>query len=147
MRWCILPATFARVDGRTVGVVANQPLVLAGALDARGSDKAARFIRICDAFQVPLVFVVDTPGVLPGVEEERIGVIRRGGRFFFSVAEASVPMVTLNVRKAYGGAYAAMGSKQFGADINLAWPTARIAVMGPQSAIAVMQRCNCPPET
>ncbi|CAM2977088.1 acyl-CoA carboxylase subunit beta [Skermania piniformis] len=131
---------FARVDGRTVGVVANQPLVLAGALDARGSDKAARFIRICDAFQVPLVFVVDTPGVLPGVEEERIGVIRRGGRFFFSVAEASVPMVTLNVRKAYGGAYAAMGSKQFGADINLAWPTARIAVMGPQSAIAVIGR-------
>ncbi|MBJ8346241.1 acyl-CoA carboxylase subunit beta [Antrihabitans sp. YC2-6] len=131
---------FARVDGRTVGVVANQPLVLSGAIDARCSDKASRFIRICNAFEIPLVFVVDTPGVLPGVEEEKIGVIRRGGRFFFAVVEATVPVVTVIVRKAYGGAYAVMGCKQLGADINLAWPTARIAVMGAESAVSILFR-------
>jgi acetyl-CoA carboxylase carboxyltransferase component len=131
---------FARVDGRTVGVVANQPLVLSGSIDARCSDKASRFIRICNAFDIPLVFVVDTPGVLPGVEEEKIGVIRRGGRFFFAVVEATVPVVTLIVRKAYGGAYAVMGCKQLGADINLAWPTARIAVMGAESAVSILFR-------
>ncbi|TSE00739.1 acyl-CoA carboxylase subunit beta [Skermania sp. ID1734] len=131
---------FARVDGRTVGVVASQPLVLSGAIDARCSDKAARFIRICDAFEIPLVFVVDTPGVLPGVEEEKIGVIRRGARFFYAVVESTVPIVTLIVRKAYGGAYAVMGCKQLGADINFAWPTARIAVMGAQSAVSIVGR-------
>lgn len=131
---------FSRVDGRTVGVVASQPLVLSGAIDARCSDKAARFVRICDAYEIPLVFVVDTPGVLPGVEEEKIGVIRRGGRFFFAVVESTVPKVTIIVRKAYGGAYAVMGSKQLGTDLNFAWPTARIAVMGAESAVSILFR-------
>ncbi|KAA0024640.1 acyl-CoA carboxylase subunit beta [Antrihabitans cavernicola] len=131
---------FARVDGRAVGVVANQPLILAGVLDARSSDKAAHFVRMCDAFDIPLVFVVDTPGFLPGIEQEKMGVIKRGGRFIFSFAEASVPKVTVIVRKAYGGAYAVMGSKQLGADINLAWPTARIAVMGGESAVTILWR-------
>lgn len=131
---------FARVDGRTVGVVASQPLVLAGSLDAAASDKGARFVRICDAFEIPLVFVVDTPGFLPGVEQEKIGVIRRGGRFIFAFVEATVPKVTVVVRKSYGGAYAVMGSKQLGADVNFAWPTARIAVMGAESAISIMGR-------
>ncbi|WP_187689086.1 acyl-CoA carboxylase subunit beta [Nocardia wallacei] len=131
---------FARVDGRSVGVVANQPLVSSGAIDARSSDKAAHFIRLCDAFGLPLVFVVDTPGVLPGVEEEKIGVIKRGGRFFYAVVEATVPIVTVVVRKAYGGGYAVMGCKQLGGDINLAWPTARIAVMGGEAAVGLTQR-------
>ncbi|WP_280416166.1 acyl-CoA carboxylase subunit beta [Nocardia carnea] len=131
---------FARVDGRSVGVVANQPLVSSGAIDARASDKAAHFIRLCNAFDLPLVFVVDTPGVLPGVEEEKIGVIKRGGRFFYAVVEATVPIVTVVVRKAYGGGYAVMGCKQLGGDINLAWPTARIAVMGAEAAVGLTQR-------
>ncbi|WP_435592677.1 acyl-CoA carboxylase subunit beta [Nocardia sp. bgisy118] len=131
---------FARVDGRSVGVIANQPLVASGAIDARCSDKSAHFIRLCDAFGLPLIFVVDTPGVLPGVEEEKIGVIKRGGRFFYAVTEATVPIVTVIVRKAYGGAYAVMGSKQLGGDINLAWPTARIAVMGAEAAVSLTQR-------
>jgi acetyl-CoA carboxylase carboxyltransferase component len=131
---------YARVDGRSVGVIASQPLVLSGAIDARASDKAAHFIQVCDAFGLPLVFVVDTPGVLPGVEEEKIGVIKRGGRFFYTVATATVPIVTVVVRKAYGGAYAVMGCKQLGADINLAWPTARIAVMGAESAVSIIGR-------
>ncbi|MBF6332831.1 acyl-CoA carboxylase subunit beta [Nocardia transvalensis] len=131
---------FARVDGRPVGVIANQPLVLAGAIDARCSDKAAHFIQVCDAFDIPLVFVVDTPGVLPGVEEEKIGVIKRGGRFFYAVGSATVPIVTVIIRKAYGGAYAVMGCKQLGGDVNLAWPTARIAVMGAESAVGIIGR-------
>ncbi|RDI61708.1 acyl-CoA carboxylase subunit beta [Nocardia pseudobrasiliensis] len=131
---------FARVDGRSVGVVANQPMVYAGALDARASDKAAHFVRMCDAFEIPLVFVVDTPGFLPGVEQEKIGVIKRGGRFLFSFVEATVPKVTVVIRKSYGGGYAVMGSKQLGADVNLAWPTARIAVMGAESAVSVVGR-------
>jgi acetyl-CoA carboxylase carboxyltransferase component len=131
---------FARVDGRSIGVVANQPMVLSGAIDARASDKAAHFIRLCNAFDLPLVFVVDTPGVLPGVEEEKNGVIKRGGRFFFAVVEATVPIVTVIVRKAFGGGYAVMGCKQLGADINLAWPTARIAVMGGESAASIIGR-------
>nr|WP_198428827.1 acyl-CoA carboxylase subunit beta [Nocardia bovistercoris] len=129
---------FARVDGRSVGVVANQPMVYAGALDARASDKAAHFVRLCDAFEIPLVFVVDTPGFLPGVEQEKIGVIKRGGRFLFSFVEATVPKVTVVIRKSYGGGYAVMGSKQLGADVNLAWPTARIAVMGAESAVSLI---------
>jgi len=131
---------YARVDGRPVGVVANQPLYLSGALDAAAADKAAHFVRVCDAYDIPLVFVVDTPGFLPGVEQEKVGVIKRGGRFLFSYVEASVPKVTVVVRKAYGGGYAVMGSKQLGADINFAWPTARIAVMGAESAVAVIGR-------
>ncbi|MFD6390302.1 acyl-CoA carboxylase subunit beta [Nocardia sp. NPDC055029] len=129
---------FSRVDGSTVGVVANQPLASAGALDARASDKASHFVRLCDAFEIPLVFVVDTPGFLPGVEQEKVGVIKRGGRFLFSYVEASVPKITLVVRKSYGGGYAVMGSKQLGADINLAWPTARLAVMGAEGAVSLL---------
>lgn len=129
---------FARVDGRSVGVVANQPMVSAGALDARASDKASHFIRLCDAYELPLVLVVDTPGFMPGVEQEKIGVIKRGGRFLFAFVEATVPKVTVVVRKAYGGGYAVMGSKQCGADVNLAWPTARIAVMGAESAVSLI---------
>lgn len=131
---------FARVDGRPVGVVASQPLVLSGAIDARSCDKAAKFIRICDAYEIPLVFVVDTPGILPGVAEEKAGVIKRGGRFIYSYVEATVPKITIVVRKSYGGAYAVMGSKQLGADMNFAWPTARIAVMGAEGAIGIMGR-------
>ncbi|MFB7877282.1 MULTISPECIES: acyl-CoA carboxylase subunit beta [unclassified Nocardia] len=129
---------FARVDGRSVGVVANQPLASAGALDARASDKASHFVRLCNAFEIPLIFVVDTPGFLPGVEQEKVGVIKRGGRFLFSYVEASVPKITLVVRKSYGGGYAVMGSKQLGADINLAWPTARLAVMGAEGAVSLI---------
>ncbi|MGS2807936.1 acyl-CoA carboxylase subunit beta [Nocardia sp. MW-W600-9] len=129
---------FSRVDGSTVGVVANQPLASAGALDARASDKASHFVRLCDAFEIPLIFVVDTPGFLPGVEQEKVGVIKRGGRFLFSYVEASVPKITLVVRKSYGGGYAVMGSKQLGADINLAWPTARLAVMGAEGAVSLL---------
>jgi len=129
---------FSRVDGNTVGVVANQPLASAGALDARASDKASHFVRLCDAFEIPLIFVVDTPGFLPGVEQEKVGVIKRGGRFLFSYVEASVPKITLVVRKSYGGGYAVMGSKQLGADINLAWPTARLAVMGAEGAVSLL---------
>ncbi|MEU7144070.1 acyl-CoA carboxylase subunit beta [Nocardia sp. NPDC046473] len=131
---------FARVDGRSVGVVANQPQALGGALDAQASDKATHFIRLCDAYGLPLIFVVDTPGVLPGIEEERNGVIKRGGRFFRAVIEATVPMVTIVTRKAYGGGYAVMGCKQLGADISLAWPTARIAVMGAESMVGIVGR-------
>ncbi|RJO73435.1 acyl-CoA carboxylase subunit beta [Nocardia panacis] len=131
---------FARVDGRSVGVVANQPQVLGGALDSLASDKATHFIRLCDAFGLPVIFVVDTPGVLPGVAEERAGVIKRGGRFFRAVIEATVPIITIVTRKAYGGGYAVMGCKQLGADISLAWPTARIAVMGAESMVGVIGR-------
>ncbi|GAB2723947.1 acyl-CoA carboxylase subunit beta [Nocardia thraciensis] len=131
---------FSRVDGHPVGVVANQPLVLGGAVDARCSDKATHFIRLCNAFGLPLVFVVDTPGVLPGVEEERNGVIVRGGRVFRAIIEATVPIVNLVVRKSYGGAYGFMACKQLGADISLAWPTARIAVIGAESAVDIVGR-------
>ncbi|NNH70741.1 acyl-CoA carboxylase subunit beta [Nocardia uniformis] len=131
---------FARVDGRPVGVIANQPIVLGGALDALCSDKAAYFIRLCDAFNLPLVYVVDTPGVLPGVEEERNGVIKRGGRMFRALIEATVPIITIVTRKAYGGGYAVMGCKQLGSDISLAWPTARLAVMGAESMISIVGR-------
>jgi acetyl-CoA carboxylase carboxyltransferase component len=129
---------FTRVDGRSIGVIANQPMALGGAIDAKCSDKATHFIRLCNAFRIPLVFVVDTPGVLPGVEEERNGVIKRGGRFFRAVLESTVPIVTVVVRKAYGGGYAVMGCKQLGADISLAWPTARIAVMGAESMVTIV---------
>lgn len=111
-------------------MIANQPMHLSGSIDNEASDKAARFIRFCDAFNIPLVFVVDTPGFLPGAEEEKRGIIKRGGRFLYSVVEADVPKVTITVRKSYGGAYAVMGSRQLTADFNFAWPTARIAVIG-----------------
>ncbi|MGW4718465.1 acyl-CoA carboxylase subunit beta [Nocardia sp. NPDC004260] len=131
---------FTRVDGRSVGVVANQPLVLGGAVDAKCSDKATHFIRLCNAFGIPLVFVVDTPGVLPGVEEERNGVIVRGGRVFRAIIEATVPIINVVVRKSYGGAYGFMACKQLGADISFAWPTARIAVIGAESAVDIAGR-------
>mgnify|MGYP002132896811 CR=1 FL=1 len=129
---------FARVDGRPVGVIANQPLFMAGAIGNEASDKAAGFIRFCDSFNLPLVFVVDTPGALPGVAEETGGIIKRGGRFFNAIVEADVPKVTFVIRKAYGGGYAVMGSKQLSADLNFAWPTARIAVIGAQGAAQLL---------
>lgn len=131
---------FARVDGKAVGVVANQPMMLSGALDAKAADKAARFIRVCNAFKIPIVFLVDTPGFLPGADQERMGVIHRGGRMLAAFVEATVPKVTVVVRKAYGGGYAVMGCKQLGADLNFAWPTARIAVMGAEGAVTLLRR-------
>jgi acetyl-CoA carboxylase carboxyltransferase component len=129
---------FARVDGRPVGVVANQPMHMSGAVGNEASDKAAGFIRFCDSFNLPLVFVVDTPGAMPGLEEEKGGIIKRGGRFFNAIVEADVPKVTIVVRKAYGGGYAVMGSKQLSADLNYAWPTARIAVIGAEGAAQLL---------
>ena len=129
---------FARVDGRSVGVIANQPMVLSGAVDSEASDKASSFIRFCDSYNLPLVFVVDTPGAMPGVAEEKNGIIKRGGRFFNAVVEADVPKVTIIIRKAYGGGYAVMGSKQLSADLNFAWPTARIAVIGADGAAQLL---------
>lgn len=131
---------FGRVDGRSVGVVANQPLNLTGALDIDASEKGARFVRFCDAFGIPILTVVDVPGYMPGVAQERGGIIRRGAKLIFAYSEASVPKVTVVVRKAYGGGYAVMGSKHFGADVNLAWPTARIAVMGAEGAVSLLRR-------
>jgi acetyl-CoA carboxylase carboxyltransferase component len=129
---------FARVDGHPVGVIANQPMHMSGAVGNEASDKAAGFIRFCDSFNLPLVFVVDTPGAMPGVEEEKGGIIKRGGRFFNAIVEADVPKVTIIVRKAYGGGYAVMGSKQLSADLNFAWPTARIAVIGAEGAAQLL---------
>ena len=129
---------FARVDGRSVGVIANQPMVMSGAVDSEASDKASSFIRFCDSYNLPLVFVVDTPGAMPGVTEEKNGIIKRGGRFFNAVVEAEVPKVTIIIRKAYGGGYAVMGSKQLSADLNFAWPTARIAVIGADGAAQLL---------
>ncbi|MET0199713.1 MAG: acyl-CoA carboxylase subunit beta [Rhodococcus fascians] len=131
---------FTRVDGRTVGVVANQPTYLSGALDIASSEKAARFIYICDAYAIPIVFLVDIPGYLPGLEQERAGVIYRGAKLLAAVIESTVPKVTVVIRKAYGGGYAVMGSKNLGADLNFAWPTARIAVMGAEGAVGLLKR-------
>ena len=115
-------------------------MYLAGSIDNEASDKAARFIRFCDAFEIPLVFVVDTPGFLPGAEQEKNGIIKRGGRFLYSVVEADVPKVTITIRKSYGGAYAVMGSRQLTADFNYAWPTARIAVIGAEGAAQLLMK-------
>jgi acetyl-CoA carboxylase carboxyltransferase component len=131
---------FARVDGRPLGVIANQPMYMAGAIDNEASDKAAGFIRFCDSYNLPLVFVVDTPGFLPGVGQEKGGIIKRGGRFLNAVVEADVPKVTITIRKSYGGAYAVMGSKQLTADLNFAWPTARIAVIGADGAAQLLMK-------
>ncbi|NUR44364.1 MAG: acyl-CoA carboxylase subunit beta [Streptomyces sp.] len=130
----------ARVEGRSVGVVANQPLHAAGVLDIDASEKAARFVRFCDAFGIPLLTFADVPGYLSGVRQERGGIIRRGAKLLYAYAEATVPKVTVVVRKAYGGGYAVMGSKHLGADINLAWPSARIAVMGAEGAVGLLHR-------
>lgn len=129
-----------RVNGRSVGIIANQPKVLAGCLDINASDKAARFIRMCDAFNIPLLTLVDTPGFLPGTGQEHDGIIRHGAKLLYAYSEATVPMVTLILRKAYGGAYIAMASRHLGADLVLAWPSAEIAVMGPQGAANIIFR-------
>ncbi|GAA4914012.1 acyl-CoA carboxylase subunit beta [Streptomonospora salina] len=131
---------FGRVDGRPVGVVANQPMSLAGSLDIDASEKAARFVRTCDAFNVPVLTLVDVPGFLPGTDQEWNGIIRRGAKLIYAYAEATVPLVTVITRKAFGGAYDVMGSKHLGADVNLAWPTAQIAVMGAQGAVNIVHR-------
>ncbi len=131
---------FARLQGRTVGVVGNQPLVLAGVLDVDASDKAARFIRFCDAFNIPLVTLVDLPGYLPGVDQEHAGVIRHGAKILYAYSEATVPKVTVILRKAYGGGYIAMCSRHLGADFVFAWPTAEIAVMGSEGAANIIFR-------
>jgi acetyl-CoA carboxylase carboxyltransferase component len=129
---------FARLDGRSVGVVANQPKVLAGTLDIDSSEKASRFVRFCDAFNVPLVTFVDVPGFLPGAEQEFHGIIRHGAKLLYAFAEATVPRLTVITRKAYGGAYLVMNSKHLRADVSFAWPTAEIAVMGPEGAVNVV---------
>ncbi|WP_217199564.1 acyl-CoA carboxylase subunit beta [Streptomyces buecherae] len=131
---------FGRVEGHPVGIVANQPLQFAGCLDIDASEKAARFVRTCDAFNVPVLTFVDVPGFLPGVDQEYSGIIRRGAKLIYAYAEATVPLITVITRKAFGGAYDVMGSKHLGADLNLAWPTAQIAVMGAQGAVNILHR-------
>jgi acetyl-CoA carboxylase carboxyltransferase component len=131
---------FCRFDGRSVGIVAQQPAVLAGALDINASDKAARFVRLCDAFNVPLLTLVDVPGFLPGVAQEHGGIIRHGAKLLYAYAEATVPKITVITRKAYGGAYDVMSSKHIRGDVNLAWPTASIAVMGIDGAVNIIFR-------
>jgi propionyl-CoA carboxylase beta chain len=131
---------FGRIEGKSVGIIANQPQQFAGTLDIDASEKAARFVRLCDAFGLPIITLVDVPGFLPGTEQEWNGIIRRGAKLLYAYGEASVPMVTVITRKAYGGAYIVMGSKHLGADINLAWPTAQIAVMGAQGAVNILHR-------
>ena len=131
---------FIRLEGRTVGVVANQPMVLAGCLDIDSSRKAARFVRFCDAFEIPILTLVDVPGFLPGVGQEYAGVIKHGAKLLYAYGEATVPKVTVITRKAYGGAYVVMASKHMGADFNYAWPTAEIAVMGSKGAVEILYR-------
>lgn len=131
---------YARVEGHTVGIVANQPMQFAGTLDIAASEKAARFVRHCDAFNIPILTLVDVPGFLPGTDQEFNGIIRRGAKLLYAYAEATVPLITLITRKAYGGAYIVMGSKKLGADINLVWPTAQIGVMGAQGAVEILYR-------
>ncbi|MGI5950380.1 MAG: acyl-CoA carboxylase subunit beta [Brooklawnia sp.] len=131
---------FGRIEGRSIGIVANQPMVLAGTVDTKASEKAARFVRTCDSFNIPVLTFVDVPGFLPGVEQEHDGIIRRGAKLIYAYAEATVPLMTVITRKAYGGAYIVMGSKHLGADVNLAWPTAQIAVMGAEGAVELLYR-------
>ena len=131
---------YGRVEGRPVGIVANQPMQFAGCLDIDASEKAARFVRTCDAFNIPVLTFVDVPGFLPGTDQEFSGIIRRGAKLIYAYAEATVPLITVITRKAYGGAYVVMGSKHLGADINVSWPTGQIAVMGAQGAINILYR-------
>lgn len=133
---------FGRMGGQSVGFVANQPLEFAGCLDIDAAEKAARFVRTCDAFSIPLILLVDVPGFLPGANQEHQGILRRGAKLLYAYAEATVPKITVTMRKAYGGAYCVMGSKGLGADINLAWPTAQIAVMGAQGAVRFLHRAE-----
>jgi propionyl-CoA carboxylase beta chain len=131
---------FARLDGYAVGIVGNQPASMAGVLDINASVKAARFVRTCDAFNIPLVAFCDVPGFLPGTAQEWDGIIRHGAKLLYAFAEATVPKITIITRKAYGGAYVVMASKHIGADLNLAWPTAEVAVMGPEGAVNIIYR-------
>ena len=131
---------FARLDGRPVGIVANQPAFLAGCLDINASVKGARFVRFCDAFNIPLVTFEDVPGFLPGTQQEFGGIIRHGAKLLFAFAEATVPKLTVITRKAYGGAYCVMASKHIRTDVNFAWPTAEIAVMGPEGAVNIVYK-------
>lgn len=131
---------FARVDGKTVGIVGNQPMVFAGVLDIESSEKAARFVRTCDAFNIPLLVFVDVPGFLPGVDQEHEGIIRHGAKLLYAFCEATVPRIQIITRKAYGGAYVVMNSKSVGADLAFAWPSAELAVMGPQGAVEIIYR-------
>ncbi len=124
---------FARIAGRSIGIVANQPAVLAGVLDINASVKGARFTRFCDAFNIPLLVLVDVPGFLPGTDQEWNGIITNGAKLLFALCEATVPKITVTTRKAYGGAYCVMNSKHIGADLNFAFPQAEIAVMGPKA--------------
>ena len=133
---------FGRVEGRTVGVVANQPMVLAGVLDINSSKKAARFVRFCDAFEIPILTFVDVPGFLPGTSQEHNGIIKHGAKLLFAYAEATVPKITVITRKAYGGAYDVMASKHLRGDLNYAWPTAEIAVMGAKGATEILHRAD-----
>lgn len=131
---------FGRLDGHAIGVVANNPRVSAGTLTVESSMKAARFVRFCDSFNIPIVSLVDVPGYLPGTDQEHNGIIRHGAKLLFAYSEASIPLMTVITRKAYGGAYCVMASKHLGADVNYAWPTAEIAVMGPQGAVNILYR-------
>ncbi len=131
---------FARLDGLAVGVVAQQPMVMAGSIDIDASDKISRFVRFCDAFNLPVVTFTDSPGFLPGVAQEHGGIIRHGAKIIYAYVEATVPKISVVTRKGYGGAYIVMGSKSLGADVHLAWPSAEIAVMGPEGAVAVLNR-------
>jgi propionyl-CoA carboxylase beta chain len=133
---------FARLDGQSVGVVANQPQVLAGVLDIDSSRKAARFVRFCDAFSLPIITLVDVPGFMPGTKQEYGGLIKHGAKLLFAYAEATVPKITLITRKAYGGAYDVMSSKHLRGDFNYAWPTAEIAVMGAKGAVEIIFRAE-----
>ena len=137
---------FGRMEGSTVGVVANQPMVLAGCLDINASKKAARFVRYCDAFNIPIVTLVDVPGFLPGTSQEHNGIIKHGAKLLFAYAEATVPKITIITRKAYGGAYDVMASKHLRGDLNYAWPTAEIAVMGAKGAVEIIFRGKTPEE-
>jgi len=131
---------FIRLEGSTVGVVANQPMVLAGCLDIDSAHKAARFVRFCDAFNIPILTFVDVPGFLPGTAQEYSGIIKHGAKLLFAVAEATVPKVTVITRKAYGGAYVVMSSKHLQGDVNYAWPSAEVAVMGAKGAVEIIYR-------
>mgnify|MGYP001993034205 CR=1 FL=1 len=131
---------FGRIEGHTVGIVANQPMVLAGCLDIDSSRKGARFVRFCDCFNIPIITFVDVPGFLPGTAQEFGGIIKHGAKLLFAFAEATVPKVTIITRKAYGGAYDVMSSKHLRGDVNYAWPSGEIAVMGPKGAVEIIFR-------
>ena len=133
---------FGRIRGGSVGIVANQPASLAGMLDINASDKAARFVRFCDAYNIPIITFVDVPGFMPGVNQEHQGIIRHGAKLIYAYAEATVPKISVILRKAYGGAYIVMNSKELRSDLNLAWPTAEIAVMGAKGAVEIIFRAD-----